>query len=564
MAVCGALVFAIGTVGSAIVLGRVTDQVVLPAFEGSSVGPATVLGGILGLLAITVLRVVGTVGRRYYGSMTGERIQRTYRAHLSRKYLRLPLSWHQRNPTGELLAYVDNDAEMATQVMMPLPFTMGVVFLTVFSAVSLVVVDPVLALLALAVFPALALLNRIYSRRVEAPAARVQADVGVVSTVAHESFDGAMIVKTLGREAAEQERFDETVETLRRDRVEVGFLTAAFDTVMDLIPTLGIIAVILIGTYRIRSGEVTPGELVQVASLFTMLSFPMRVFGFFLTSLPPSVVAHQRLDVVFTEGIEPEANPVRQLPSGPIGVSADGVTFTYPTPSGDGVEGGPVLVGVDLEIHAGETVAIVGSTGSGKSTLCSLICGLVPPAEGVVRLGGVLIDKLDASDRTDAVSLVFQESFLFADSIEANIDVIGSADLDAVVAAASIARADQFIRATEDGYSTVVGERGVTLSGGQRQRIALARALVRGPRLLVLDDATSAVDAAVEQEILAGLRGQVEATVVVVAQRVSTIELADRVIFLSGGRIAATGTHLELLQHPAYHSLVTAYEKAAS
>ncbi len=564
IAAVSALIFAFGTVGSAVVLGRITDEVVLPAFEEPGFDGRTVLWGVVALAAITVIRIVGTVGRRFFGMLAGEQVQRTYRQRLGEKYLRLPLSWHQERPTGELLAHVDNDAEMATQVLMPLPFTIGVFFLTIFSAISLLLVDPLLAAVAFALFPVLALLNQRYSRRIEAPAARVQADVGAVSAVAHESFDGALVVKTLGRADAEGERFGERVEQLRKDRVEVGFLTAAFDTVIDVLPNLGIIVVVLLGTYRIEAGAMTPGELVQVAALFSVLSFPMRVFGFFLTSLPPSVVAHERLATVFDSEIPDRPTTTRPLNEGALGIEATGLVFGFDgQPVADGLTGGTqVLSGVDLQIHPGETVAIVGSTGAGKSTLCSVLCGLLPPEQGEVRLGGALVDELDPSERTDAVALVFQESFLFADSVRANIDLTETASDEAVREAAEIARADAFLSELPEGYDTVVGERGVTLSGGQRQRVALARALIRRPRLLVLDDATSAVDAEVEQQILANLRESVDATVVVVAQRVSTIELADRVLYFQGGRIAAAGTHDDLLAHPGYESLVRAYEQA--
>ncbi len=572
LAASAALIFAFGTVGSAVVLGRITDDVVLPAFEEPGITGSTVWWGVAALAVITVIRIVGTVGRRYFGMLAGEEVQRTYRHRLGEKYLRLPLSWHQERPTGELLAHVDNDAEMATQVLMPLPFTIGVFFLTIFSAISLVLVDPLLAAVALALFPALAFLNHVYSRRIEIPASRVQADVGKVSAVAHESFDGALVVKTLGRAEAEGVRFGERVEELRKDRVEVGFLTAAFDTVIDVLPNIGIVVVVLLGTYRIQAGAVTPGELVQVAALFSVLSFPMRVFGFFLTSLPPSVVAHERLAGVFDSEVPPSPTSTEPLAAGALGVEVNGITFSFEDVSAGGDLHGhhvveqhrsQILSGVDLEIHPGETVAIVGSTGAGKSTLCSVLCGLLPPEEGVVRIGGVAVDHLDPIERTDAVALVFQESFLFADSVRANIDLSGRLSDAEVRAAAKIARADVFIQELAEGYDTVVGERGVTLSGGQRQRVALARALIRRPRLLVLDDATSAVDAEVEQQILANLRRSVDATVIVVAQRVSTIELADRVLYFDGGRIAAAGTHTELLANPGYESLVRAYEQAA-
>jgi ABC-type multidrug transport system fused ATPase/permease subunit len=222
-----------------------------------------------------------------------------------------------------------------------------------------------------------------------------------------------------------------------------------------------------------------------------------------------------------------------------------------------------VLAGVNLRIERGEVVAIVGSTGSGKSTLCTLLAGLVTPTAGQVRVNGRPMAQLDPVERTKAVALVFQESFLFADTVAANVDLSGQATEAEIWAALSVAQADRLVDELPAGLQTVLGERGVTLSGGQRQRVALARALLRQPRLLLLDDATSAVDAVVEQQILARLRTDLVTTTVIVAQRVSTIELADRVLYLDGGRIAAAGTHHELLAHPGYEALVRAYEDMA-
>jgi ATP-binding cassette, subfamily B, bacterial len=209
-------------------------------------------------------------------------------------------------------------------------------------------------------------------------------------------------------------------------------------------------------------------------------------------------------------------------------------------------------------------VALVGSTGAGKTTLCHLLSALVRPGHGRIRIGGVPIDHLTPDDLSDAVAMVFQESFLFADTLRGNIDLTGTFPDGDIRWAAGIARADGFVDDLPAGFDTVVGERGVTLSGGQRQRVALARALLRRPRLLVLDDATSAVDPRIEQQILDGLRRELDMTTLVVAQRVSTITLADRVLYLAGGRIAASGRHVDLLAHPGYEALVRAYEETSA
>lgn len=554
ISVLGAAVFAAGTVGSTLVLGRVTDDVVLPTFDTGEVPPNALAWSMAAVIAVTIVRAAGVVMRRYFAGMTAERAQVRLRHRLVDHYLGLPLSWHQRTPTGLLLAHADNDTDVTTEVIHPLPFSIGAGFLAVFSAVALVAVDPIIAVVALAIFPALTAMNRIYSGRIERPAAEVQAGVGRVSTVAHESFDGALVVKTLGRAPAESDRFTVATRDLQERRRRVGYIRAGFEAAMDALPNLGIVVVVVIGASRIQAGAMTQGDLVQVASLFTVLALPMRVFGFFLEMVPPSVVSRARLATVFGEALPEPVVDDSVLSANALQLEARALHFGYSADS-------PVLADVSFVIEPGEVVAVVGSTGSGKTTLCTLLAGLVPPSGGMVLVDGRSIDRLSTSQRTEAIGLVFQEAFLFADTVRANVDLTGSAtdaELEAVLA---VAQVDRFLSELPEGLDTVLGERGVTLSGGQRQRVALARALLAKPSLLLLDDATSAVDALVEQEILAGLRSKLEATTVIVAQRLSTIELADRVLYLSGGRIAADGAHEDLLRHPGYEALVRAYEE---
>ncbi|MGK2949425.1 MAG: ATP-binding cassette domain-containing protein, partial [Acidimicrobiales bacterium] len=244
----------------------------------------------------------------------------------------------------------------------------------------------------------------------------------------------------------------------------------------------------------------------------------------------------------------------RPLPDGPLDVELDHVRFAFDV-------GDVVLDGLSTRLAPGQVVALVGSTGGGKTTLCQLIAHLIEPTAGEIRVGGVPLSETDPAALHEAVSLVFQESFLFSDTVRDNLTLGQPVDDAAVWEALEVARARDFVERLPLGLDDVVGERGVTLSGGQRQRLALARALLRRPRVLLLDDATSAVDARVERAILDGLRGSIAATTLVVAHRVSTIALADRVLLLEGGRIVADGTHRQLLAVPTYAALVRAYEQ---
>ncbi len=557
LAVVGAALFAVMAVGGTIVLGRVTDDVLTPAFEEGGVERRTAYVGALALVAASVCRMVGVVLRRYFGQMAQRRMQMLWFQRVTDRYLAVPLRWFDEHPTGELLAHADADCERSTMAMQPLPFSLGVVVIIVVSMVQLAFVDLALVGVALALFPGLAILNNAYTKRVERPASAAQARVGDVSAVAHESFEGALVVKTLGLEEREVERLRRRAEDLRRERLVVGRLRASFEPGLDALPSLGTIALLWLGAWRVSSGAVSTGELVQAMALFGILAFPFRIVGFLLEELPRAVVANDRLQRVLAAEVRPTPAEPQGLPEGPLEVELDTVDFAYD-------EDDVVLDGLSARLAPGEVVALVGSTGAGKSTLCNLIVNLIDPTAGEVRMGGVALSRVDPHALHRAAALVFQESFLFADTVRENLAMGDDVDDAAIYEALEVARARAFVDRLPHRLDEVIGERGVTLSGGQRQRIALARALLRQPRVLLLDDATSAVDATVERAILDGLRGSVAATTIVVAHRVSTIALADRVLLLDGGRIAAEGTHRELLSVPSYAALVRAYEQDAA
>ena len=554
ISVAGSLLFAVASIGLTIVLGRVTDKVLAPAFNGG-VATSTIWLGVLAILVAGALRSLGIMIRRYYSGVAGARVMATLRRRVADRYRELSLQFHKETPTGELLAHMEADVEAAVDVLHPVPFACGVIFLVLFAMIALVVTDPFLAVIGFLLFPALAIMNHGFARRMEGPARRAQEKIGDVSAVAHESIDGALIVKTLGREADETERLAVEARGLRDQRVQAGFIRAGFEPALEALPTLGIVVLLAVGSWRVSTGDVTVGDLIEFVMLFGMLAWPMRFIGWILSELPRAVVSYARLEAVFTEPVtvESAARPVT-LPDGRLDARFEGVTYTY----GDQ----RVLDGVTLRIGADESVAIVGPTGVGKSTLAQLLVRLDDPDEGNVLVGGVDLREADAGSLRDATAIVFQESFLFAASVGDNIALDTGASREQVERAARTAQADRFIRALPRGYDTVVGERGHTLSGGQRQRVALARALVRHPRLLILDDATSAVDPTIEAEILGALRRELRTTLVVVAYRLSTIRLADRILYLEDGRLRASGSHEELLATiPGYAAMIRAYER---
>ncbi|MFN8050429.1 MAG: ABC transporter ATP-binding protein [Acidimicrobiales bacterium] len=564
VSVVGAVCFAAAAVGATIAVGHVTDTVIGPAFRGG-VAPSTLRAGIALIVVVGVARGLSVVVRRYFAAMLEARMQATLRRSVVDKYLTAPISFHHARPTGELLAHADADVTGTTTLIKPLPFTIGVFALVAFALASLIAVDWTFTVIAVALFPMLTLLNKAYAKRAEVPSALVQQRLGDVSSVAHESFDGALVVKTLGLERSESERFALAADRLRTQRLIVGRLRGTFEPVLDILPSLGTIVLFLVGAWRIDSGAVTPGDLVQAASLFSILAFPMRILGFFLEELPRAVVSVDRVDAVLAEpdAATGVAGTVAPAPGAPIGIEVSDLWFRY-----DDVD---VLRGVSFRVDPGETVALVGSTGSGKSTINQLLVRLLEPQRGVISVGGVPVDRLAPDVVASLIALVFQESFLFATSVRDNValgsgadDAYGAttlddADRERLAAVAEIAQVQRFIGRLPNGWDTVLGERGVTLSGGQRQRVALARALMRRPRVLLLDDATSAVDPTIEAEILDGLRAT-DAALLIVAHRLSTIALADRVLFLDDGVIAGSGTHAELLSLPGYAALVHAYE----
>jgi ABC-type multidrug transport system fused ATPase/permease subunit len=581
ISVVGSVLFGALTIGGAYIIGAVVGNVVLPIFDADSqVDRGALVLGAAALVGLSLTKILSIFGRRLGAGYMQFSLQARYRRRVTRKYLDLPVSWHQKHATGTLLSNANSDVEAAWYPIAPMPFAVGTVVMMVGAVVILFATDWVLGLIGAALFPTLAAINVAYSRRMAPRQMLAQRLRAEVSAIAHESFDGALIVKTMGRETSETERFAVKARELRDALIRVGRLRGLFEPILDILPSLGTLAALLVGAWRLEQGAVTITEMISVCYLFTVMAMPVRAIGWVLAEVPRSVAGWDRVQNVLTATGEMPygAGVLGGRPGTPAVLRFDRVNFAYELTGKADVIGGDeptglgpeVLHGIGFEVAAGRTIALVGRTGSGKSTIASLAARLVDTTSGAVTIDGVDVRELTAASLAATVALVPQVAFVFDDSVRANV-ALDRAGPDGqpitdeeVWAALKLAQADGFISALPDGLDTAVGERGTTLSGGQRQRLTLARALAGKPRVLVLDDATSAVDPRVEAAILAGLRdSRTPTSVLVVAYRRATIALADEVVYVEHGRVVARGTHTELLATiPGYANLVTAYEQA--
>jgi ATP-binding cassette subfamily B protein len=545
LAVGAGLLAAAATAAIPLVQRQIIDNVIVT--HRQSIWPLAAL-----LLIAAATNFAAVYVRRYIGSGVSFDIQYDLRNELFGAVTKLDGARQDEIHTGQLIGRSITDLNLVQSLLQIVPLTLGNLALVVLSIVIMLVLSPVLALVALAVVPSLWLIA-LASRRSLFPASwHAQQASGTVAGIVEENISGVRVVKGFGQEEQEQRRLEAASATLFGSRLRVIRLTARYNPALIAIPSLGVVGVLALGGWLAIHGSITLGTFLAFSAYLFQMSGPVRSLTLMVTlSQEARASAIRVFDVLDSRPVITDKPDAIDLPPDANGIVFEDVHFGY-GPSQ------PVLRGLSLRVDPGETVAIVGASGSGKSTIAHLLPRFYDPTSGKIRIGDNAISGLTRQSLRAAIGLVMEESFLFSDTVRANI-AYGRPDAtdEQILAAAAAAQAHEFIAALPKGYDSVVGEKGLTLSGGQRQRIALARALVTEPRLLVLDDATSAIDPRLEAAIHVALRKVTQGrTTLIIAHRRSTLNLADRIVVLDEGKVADTGTHQELTARCALYRLL--------
>ncbi|MDS1112188.1 ABC transporter ATP-binding protein [Gordonia westfalica] len=506
---------------------------------------------ITGLVVLAFVRYACHFGRRVFAGRLAINVQNNLRRRLLDTLLHLDGRSQHQIRTGQIVSRSISDIQVVQGLLAMAPLSMGAAVQMVVALGVMTYLSPLLTVVALVIAPLIALEVFRTRRRLFAATWSAQQAAADVAQHVEETVTGVRVVKGFGQEDRAVDGLVARCRTVFARRLRAARINARFGPTLGAIPQLGMVGVIVVGGYLTMTDEITAGTFLAFTTYVTAMTGIARLLTNLIVNAQLARAAVERVYDVIDHPRDPGETATGTLPDGPLGVELDDVSFAHHTHDAD--DPPAVLSGIDLRIEPGECVAIVGPPGSGKSTIADLVSRFERPDAGTICLIGAdaprPLDSLAPGVLHGAVAVVFDEPFLFSDTITANIAMgPATADADAtarVRAAAAAADAAEFIEALPDGYDTVVGERGLTLSGGQRQRIALARALFADPRILVLDDATSAVDASTEARILGRLRDQ-NRTMLVLAHRRSTLVLADRVAVLDDGRITAIGTPAEL------------------
>jgi len=516
------------------------------AIESGDESKLVPLGGAI--VGAGVIRLALTASRRVVAGRVSLGVEYDLRQRFYGHLQELELGFFDAQQTGQLMS-------RATVDLQSIRFFLGygLIFITqnlltiILASAVMLAVNPTLALLALSPLPLLVLTARRYNRVSRPALQEVQQRVAELTADAEESVSGIRVIKAFAREDYVKSGFRTTVERVFDQSIRATRMRAFYTPTMAFLPTIGIAVVLFLGGREVINGSISLGEFTAFYTYLLILSAPVRVLGSALGMAQRAVASGNRLfEIIDREPSLGQARDAVPLPEGGGGaIRMRDVSLIYPTAEGDDTS----LEEIDLTVDAGRTVALVGPTASGKTSLAALVARLYDVSAGVVEVDGMDVRQVDLASLRSQVSFVADDSFLFSDTVANNIAYANvDATREQIETAARRAQADRFIEDLPDGYDTIVGERGLTLSGGQRQRIAIARALLAEPRILILDDATSSVDATTEAKIKQGLRDAMEGrTTLIVAHRLSTISLADEIVVMDEGKIVDSGTHEELL-----------------
>ncbi len=513
------------------------------------------------IVVAAILRVGLTVVRRLVAGKVSLAVEFDLRQRFYSHLQSLELSFFDGQQTGQLMS-------RATVDLQSIRFFLGygLIFITqnlltiTLAAAVMLVYNPGLALIALAPAPIVIYTAARYNRVSRPALQEVQQRIAELTAEAEENVSGIRIVKAFAREEHQLHRFQRAIGRVFDQSIYSTKLQAFFSPIIGLLPQLGTGAVLLVGGREVINGSLSLGALTAFYIFLALLAAPMRMLGIAMGMSQRAVASGNRLFEILDREPQIKSPPgAPPLPAGGGEVEMRGVTLRY-----DGA--GPALTDIDLDVAPGKTVALVGPSGAGKTSLVALIARLYDPSEGAVLVDGADVRSVDVASLRSEIAFVADESFLFSASVAENIAYAHpEASRQEIEEAARRAQADGFIRDLPDGYDTRVGERGLTLSGGQRQRVAIARALLADPRILILDDATSSVDARTERAIKRGLREVMEGrTTFIIAHRLSTISLADEIVVIDGGRIVDRGTHDELMKRCSFYAEIAEFGLADS